>query len=137
MQRERGFTIIELMIVVTIVGIMSAIAIPSYQGYVTRAKISEGLTMSQPVKTAIADYFSLNGSFPPDNATLGLDAPALIRGQYVQSVEVRADGVILVTFGDVALAGQTIRLTPTATDKAVQWTCATTLPSYLKPKECA
>jgi type IV pilus assembly protein PilA len=136
MRKSRGFTLIELMIVVTIIGILAALAIPAYMNYITRAKVSEGVTVAKPVKTSIAEFFSNNGAFPADNAELGIGAPATLRGKYVASVEVQADGVIVVTFGDSTLAGKTITLTPTALDRAVQWTCATTLPPALKPKEC-
>jgi type IV pilus assembly protein PilA len=135
--RERGFTIIELMIVVTIVGILAAVAIPGYLTYLTRAKIAEGVALSHAVKTAIAEFHGVHGTFPADNAELGLAAPVLLRGRYVQSIEVRAGGVIVVTYGDPAMAGQTLTLTPTSPDRAVQWTCGTTLPLYLRPKECA
>jgi type IV pilus assembly protein PilA len=135
--RQRGFTLIELMIVVTIIGILSAITIPAYVSYVTRAKVAEGLSMSQPVKDRIAEYFALNNAFPPDNAALSLDPPAQLHGRYVQSVEVQAEGVIRVVFGDPALAGQTITLTPTAPDRAVLWDCTTSLPPNLRPKACS
>jgi type IV pilus assembly protein PilA len=136
MGKSHGFTLIELMIVVTIIGILAALAIPAYMNYLTRAKVSEGLTLSHPIKASIAEYFSSTGAFPADNATLGIGAPATLHGKYVATVEIQAGGLIVVTFGDATLAGQTITLTPTALDRAVQWTCATTLPAALRPKEC-
>lgn len=135
MRRERGFTIIELMIVVTIVGIISAISIPVYQNYVTRAKVAEALQLVRPVQVAVIDRYILAGQWPADNAAANLGAPAEFRGQYVRSIAVAA-GVVTVTFGDPALADQTVTLTPAGTDNAVTWNCTSTLPSYLKPKGC-
>jgi type IV pilus assembly protein PilA len=137
MRGQRGFTLIELMMVVAIIGIMAAVAIPMYVNFLTRAKISEATMLVQPIKIGIADYFMTKNAFPANNAELGVAAPAAINGRYVSSVEVLADGVIKVTFGDKSLAGQTITLTPTSTDQPAQWSCATSLPSSLKPKGCS
>jgi type IV pilus assembly protein PilA len=136
MRSARGFTIIELMIVVTIIGILVAIGVPSYQGYANRAKITEGVLLAGPVKVAVYDYLVRSERLPADNAEAGIDAPAQMRGRYVRSIGV-VDGVITVTFGDAALDGQTITLIPTSTAANVVWTCTTSLPEHLKPKGCA
>jgi type IV pilus assembly protein PilA len=133
--RTRGFTIIELLIVVTIIGIISAMAIPAYMGYVTRAKVAEAAEMVGPFKTAVTDRFLQNGVFPADNAAAGFDAPAAEKGQYVKSVQV-AGGVIVLTFGDPALLDRTITYTPVAAGAAITWTCTSTLPPHLVPKDC-
>jgi type IV pilus assembly protein PilA len=136
MRRERGFTIIELMIVVTIIGIISALAIPVYQSYVTRAKIVEALQVVRPIQIAVSERYATAGQWPADNAAANLAQPAELRGRYVRSVEVVA-GVITVTFGDPALANQTVTLTPAGADNEVVWACTSTLPAHLKPRDCS
>jgi type IV pilus assembly protein PilA len=136
MRSARGFTIIELMIVVTIVGILAAIAIPGYQSYANRAKIIEGVLLAGPVKTAIHDYVVRSDRLPADNAEAGIAAPTEMRGRFVRSIAV-VDGVITVTFGDPALDGQTITLTPSDPDSNIIWSCTSSLPEHLKPKGCA
>nr|ADI23793.1 Tfp pilus assembly protein, major pilin PilA [uncultured gamma proteobacterium HF4000_47G05] len=81
-----GFTLIELMIVVAIIGVLAAIAIPQYQNYVARAQASEAFSLASGAKTAVAEYFMLNGTFPADNGTAGLSEATDISGNYVESV---------------------------------------------------
>lgn len=138
MGRERGFTIIELMIVVTIIGILAAIAIPFYQNYLTRAKVSEAGMLTDPVKLKVTEYVLANGVFPGDNDAAGLDPPLQMGGKYVRSLEVQAEGVVLLVFGDPVLSGQTVTLTPALSGTGhVLWDCVTSLPVNLKPKGCS
>ncbi len=94
---QKGFTLIELMIVVAIIAILAAIAIPAYQDYVIRSQVSEGATLADGAKTAVAEFYSNKGKFPPSNASAGLATAASIQGTYVKSVDA-TNGLITVTF---------------------------------------
>ncbi len=124
---QKGFTLIELMIVVAIIGILAAIAIPAYQDYTIRAQVSEGLTLAAGAKTAVAESFATSGVTPLNRAAAGMTAtPADTNGKYVTSVNVTS-GVITVTYGNnanTAIAGMTIGLTPyLSQDNSVSWRC--------------
>lgn len=137
MRMQQGFTIVELMITVTLMGMLAALAIPFYQNYTTRAKVAEGLSLAHGAKQAIADYYGATGSFPSDNTQAGLDSAATLSGRIVQAVAIEPNGVIRVTFRDPALAGQVLLFTPTAATGSLLWTCTTTLPPNLRPtQEC-
>jgi len=128
MKKQQGFTLIELMIVVAIIGILAAIAIPAYQDYTIRAQVSEGLNLSGGAKAAVTEYFQDRGTMPADNAEAGLAGEADIQGKYVDEVLVTA-GVIAVQYGNSAhaiIAGQHLEMTPDVSSPgSVQWNCAT------------
>ena len=87
MKKQQGFTLIELMIVIAIIGILAAIAIPAYQDYTIRAQVSEGLNLSGGAKAAVTEYFQDRGTMPTNNTDAGLSTPATqIAGKYVSSV---------------------------------------------------
>ena len=98
---QKGFTLIELMIVVAIVGILAAVAIPAYQDYTIRAQVSEGLSLASAAKAAVVESYGSNGDWPANNEAAGLGASEEIKGKYVASVEVEAN-VVTVTFGQEA-----------------------------------
>jgi type IV pilus assembly protein PilA len=125
---QKGFTLIELMIVVAIIGILAAIAIPAYQDYTVRAQVSEGLSLAAAAKAAIAETWIVRGNAPATRQQAGMSANATdTNGKYVDSVDV-LDGQIVITFGNdanAAIAGDTIVLTPWQTqDQSVAWQCA-------------
>jgi len=141
---QKGFTLIELMIVVAIIAILAAIAIPAYQDYVIRSQVSEGATLADGSKTAIAEYYANYGTFPPSNVSAGIASSVSIVGSFVQSVNVGATaGQILVTYGgthpaNIAITGSTLIFSAdTANVGAISWVCtAGTIVSKYRPSEC-
>ncbi len=124
---QRGFTLIELMIVVAIIGILSTVAISSYQTYMVRAQVSEGLTLAGSAKTTVTDYYLQTGEAPANRAEAGLsDNAEDTFGKYVQSIDV-IDGRIQVTYGNDAntvIDNATLSLTPyEAESNQVVWRC--------------
>ncbi|MEL7535964.1 MAG: pilin [Pseudomonadota bacterium] len=127
LNKARGFTLIELMIVVAIIGILAAIAIPAYENYTVRSQVTEGISMASQAKVPIVDAFLNDGEAPADRLAAGMSAVATdTSGKYVTAVNV-VNGRIDVTFGnDVNAIIDTLvlTLTPyTVNDSSVVWRC--------------
>jgi len=124
---QKGFTLIELMIVVAIIGILAAIAIPAYQDYTIRAQVSEGMNLAAAAKAAVAESFLNRGTAPVNRTQAGMSAVKTdTTGKYVTSVEV-ANGVIQIQYGkdaNVAIRNETLELVPwISVDNSIAWKC--------------
>jgi type IV pilus assembly protein PilA len=125
---QKGFTLIELMIVVAIIGILAAIAIPAYQDYTIRAQVSEGLTLASDVKAGVAEYLAQTGDWPANLAEAGLGSADLTdkSGRYVTSIDV-VNGTIQIVYGKDAngkIATQQLAIQPLANPNGdVVWRC--------------
>ena len=139
---QKGFTLIELMIVIAIIGILAAIAIPAYQDYTIRAKVSEGLNLAGSAKLAVAETYDSTGTWGPNHIALGLPQASSITGNNVASVSAAGDGSITITYNASGLGpaadGQTVILDPsTALPGSLVWSCNTgTMPGKYMPSNC-
>lgn len=140
MKNQQGFTLIELMIVIAIIAILMAIAIPAYQDYTVRTKVSEAMTMASPAKLAVAETMSSTNVFPTSNADAGYSFPGAT--SYVNSIAVGANGVITVEVTAATGTSGNLVLTPAqvggASSAQLTWVCNTntTIPSKYRPAKC-
>ena len=129
--RQKGFSLIELMIVVAILGILAAIAIPAYNDYTVRARVSDMITMSNSAKVAVSEYYSSEGSLPASNSAAGLPDSTDIKSDIVTAVAVGTNGVITVSSTnanlgiDATTTAVSILLTPTSGTGSLSWSCST------------
>ena len=126
---QQGFTLIELMIVVAIIGILAAIAIPAYSDYTIRAQVSEGLNLSAGAKAATTEFYQDRGGWPANNEQAGIAAATGIQGNYVSQVAV-ANGVITMSYSatdpqgaNSAIGTATLILSPVTNAGSVDWNC--------------
>lgn len=140
MKKNQGFTLIELMIVIAIIAILMAYALPAYRDYTVRAKVGEGLQLASAAKQAVAETFMDSGSFPSTNALAGLADSGDISGANVSSVAVGSSGVITITYsGEAPLNSTNVTLTPATQAGSILWTCrrgSAALTNKYLPAEC-
>jgi len=144
---QKGFTLIELMIVVAIIAILAAIAIPAYQDYLIRSQVSEGSVLASGAETALAEYYSNTGNFPatvPGNASIGIATNVSIAGKYVSQVDINP-GWIVATFSgtqaNAAIQAKTLIFSAITKAGSMSWSCdsgahANTVPAKYLPTSC-
>ncbi len=135
MRQQKGFTLIELMIVVAIIGILAAVAIPAYQDYTIRARVTEGLNLASSAKLAVSETAISNNALPATQAATGYTSPAATAN--VSSIAIGANGLITVTY-TAAAGGGTIIMTPALQANGdVTWNCTGgTLLAKYRPASC-
>ncbi|HEZ4016534.1 TPA: pilin [Neisseria meningitidis] len=123
---QKGFTLIELMIVIAIVGILAAVALPAYQDYTARAQVSEAILLAEGQKSAVTEYYLNHGKWPSDNSAAGVASSTDIKGKYVAGVKVEK-GVITATMlssgVNKEIQGKKLSLWAKRQDGSVKWFC--------------
>ncbi|HEZ6182940.1 TPA: pilin [Neisseria meningitidis] len=123
---QKGFTLIELMIVIAIVGILAAVALPAYQDYTARAQVSEAILLAEGQKSAVTEYYLNHGKWPGNNTSAGVASSSKIKGKYVKEVEVK-NGVVTATMASSnvnnEIKGKKLSLWAKRQDGSVKWFC--------------
>jgi type IV pilus assembly protein PilA len=136
---HQGFTLLELMIVISIIGVLASVAIPFYKNYTSRAHVSEGLSLASPAKAAVWDFYAAVGQMPSNNIEAGLPEPVDIAGNSVTSITIGSNGIVTILYNakvDSSLT-KNIILTPVIGEGSIMWSCTGgSLPSKYRPSEC-
>lgn len=137
---SRGFTLLELLIVIAIIAILASMAVPAYQDYLKRAHVYEGFSLASNVKFAVYEYQTKNGTWPTDNLAADLPSASSIRGNATHSIAVN-NGNIIITYNTKVGINQNITLSPTFTDSgSLIWPCNTyninSVPAKYRPNHC-
>lgn len=134
--KNKGFTLIELMVAVAVVGLLSAFAIPAYQSHVAKAQVSEGITLAEGFKSGVSEFYANNGIFPK-LSDLGMVGAV---GKWVSDTTINDNGVIVATFNSgvvKGLEGKTLSLTPSVQSSGnLSWACSSNAPKEYLPKSC-
>lgn len=137
MKKNTGFTLIELMITVAIVGILGAVALPAYQDYTIRSQVTEGLSLASGAKVAVAEYYANHGEFPGDMVSIGIVSS---QGSFIQSTSVEENGKITIIFGNNAnekIHNSSVSLVPELTSMGnLEWKCEATIENKYLPTSC-
>jgi type IV pilus assembly protein PilA len=140
-RHDHGFTLIELMIVVAIIAILAAIAVPAYQNYLIRAQVSEGMSLAAGAETTVWDFVANNSRFPSGNVSAGLPSANSINGHYVSQVIV-TNGQISAFYGgpqaSSVISSDKLVLSPVTSNGSIMWNCSslTTVPGQYLPSSC-
>ncbi|HHS2179941.1 TPA: pilin [Neisseria meningitidis] len=135
---QKGFTLIELMIVIAIVGILAAVALPAYQDYTARAQVSEAILLAEGQKSAVTEYYLNHGEWPGDNSSAGVASSSEIKGKYVEKVEVN-NGVVTATMlssgVNKEIQGKKLSLWAKRQAGSVKWFCGQPVTRAAKAKD--
>ncbi|HFA3276804.1 TPA: pilin [Neisseria gonorrhoeae] len=135
---QKGFTLIELMIVIAIVGILAAVALPAYQDYTARAQVSEAILLAEGQKSAVTEYYLNNGEWPENNDKAGVANPTDIKGKYVKEVKVEK-GVVTATMNSSnvnnEIKGKKLSLWARRENGSVKWFCGQPVQRAAKDKD--
>lgn len=138
---QKGFTLIELMIVVAIIGILAAVALPAYQDYTARSQMAEAMTLASGGKVAVSEFWSDRGYFPTSNDSAGLATATNIKGKYVEKVDVgTTPGQIIATMQatgvSTGIQGKTLTLSAITNAGSVDWACFSDADNKYLPQTC-
>jgi len=133
-RNQQGFTLIELMIVIAIIAILMAYALPAYKDYTIRTKVGEGMTLASASKIAVTEYYQSESAWPTSNALAGVSSG---RGNNVSGTVVGANGTISVSYSGITEIGAaTLTLIPQDISGSIRWNCSTAIENKYVPASC-